>query len=255
MFESIKKQISFVCLILIFISTGCSVQSASQKKLKLLILSGMNNHDWEETTPVLESLYLKSGDYKVEILQAPSKLSDQLLSEFDVVVSNWSNYPSQERVWGQRAENALINFIESGKGFVVFHASSVCFHDWKDYQKIVGATWKEDQTDHGAAHLFEVMIEDKNHPITKGMDVFQIHDELWHRMAIQSDAHILCKAFSDPKNGGSGQYEPLAFTTSLGKGRGFNLVLGHDTDAMDNPGWKQLMLQGTQWVATGKVKK
>ena len=126
-----------------------------------------------------------------------------------------------------------------------------CFHDWLDFQKIIGATWKEKQTDHGDIHTFQVVIEDKEHPITKNMENFEIKDELWHRMDIQPDTHILCRAYSNPEHGGSGLNEPVAFTTSFGKGRGFNLVLGHNTNAMANSAWKRLMLNGTEWAVTG----
>ena len=97
------------------------------------------------------------------------------------------------RVSGEEAENALIDFIRHGKGFVVFHASSVCFPDWLDFQKLVGATWKEDQTDHGDIHTFNVVINDKEHPITVNLENFEIRDELWHRMNIQPEAHVLCQ--------------------------------------------------------------
>jgi len=248
-----NKSICLLYIILILMSLGCSIQPTDKNRLKLLILSGMNNHPWQETTPVLESLYRDSGRFDVVTTLKPSSLTKEMLTEFDVVVSNWTNYPSEQRVWGEQAENALVNFVREGKGFVVFHASSVCFHDWQNFQKIVGATWKEDKTDHGDLHTFQVMIEDNNHPITEGLEPFRIHDELWHRMEIQPGTHILCRAYSDPEQGGSGRNEPLAFTTSFGKGRGFNLVLGHDTNAMANPSWKRLMMRGTEWAATGKV--
>ena len=60
-------------------------------------------------------------------------------------------------------------------------------------------------------------------------------------------------AYSNPENGGSGLDEPVVFTTSFGKGRGFNLVLGHNINAMENPAWKSLMLNGTEWAATGRI--
>ena len=212
----------------------------------------MNNHEWEKTTSALESLYNESGRFDVNTTENPSSLTKQMLSQFDVIVSNWTNYPEEKRLWGEEAENAVIDFVRNGKGFVVFHASSVCFHDWPDFQKIVGATWKENLTDHCDIHTFQVTIEDREHPVTKGLETFEIKDELWHRMEVQPDAHILCRAYSDPEHGGSGLHEPVAFTTSFDKGRGFNLVLGHNINAMANPAWKLLMLQGTEWAATGR---
>jgi type 1 glutamine amidotransferase len=248
-----KKIICLLLFVLVLTSMGCSPEATSNKKLKVLILTGMNNHDWQKTTPALENLYRDSGRFDVVTTEIPSSLTKQKLSEFDVIVSNWTNYPDEQRLWGEEAENALTDFVRNGKGLVVFHASSVCFHDWQDFQFIVGATWKEGQTDHGDIHTFQVMIEDNKHPITKGLEAFMIQDELWHRMEVQPDTHVLCRAYSDPEHGGSGLYEPVVFTSSFGRGHGFNLVLGHNTNAMANPAWKLLMLRGTEWAATGGI--
>ena len=120
---------------------------------------------------------------------------------------------------------------------------------------MVGATWGKN-TGHGSIHQFEVTVTDKEHPVTKGMKDFQITDELWHRMeTLQPTASqkILCKAYSDKDKGGSGQMEKVAMCSKFGRGRCFYNILGHDVRAMKSAGWKQLMLRGTEWAATGKV--
>jgi len=72
-------------------------------------------------------------------------------------------------------------------------------------------------------------------------------------MTRQPTAKTLCKAFSATDKRGTGAFEPVVLYTQFGKGRGFNLVLGHDAAAMRNAGWRTLMLRGTEWAATGKV--
>lgn len=47
--------------------------------------------------------------------------------------------------------------------------------------------------------------------------------------------------------------EPVVSWNTLGNGRCFHNILGHDVKAMRNTGWKTLMLRGTEWAATGKV--
>ena len=51
------------------------------------------------------------------------------------------------------------------------------------------------------------------------------------------------------------QPEPMALVTRLGAGRGFTLLLGHDTHGMDCPGFKALLQRGTEWAATGKIEE
>jgi type 1 glutamine amidotransferase len=65
--------------------------------------------------------------------------------------------------------------------------------------------------------------------------------------------HILCKAFSAKDKNGTGKFEPVLVWTKVGKGRGVNLVLGHDAPALQNVGVRTLLLRSAEWAATGEV--
>ena len=157
--------------------------------------------------------------------------------------------------WGEKAERAFVEWIKAGHGFVVFHAASATSQDWPEFQQLVHLTWGIDKTSHGAYHTLKVTVRDNDHPITRGMRDFWITDELWHNMVnlTGQDMHVLCEAFSEPDFSGTGKYEPVVVPTALGEGRGLNIVLGHDVHAMQNVGWRTLMLRGLEWAATGDV--
>ncbi len=239
--------------VLIGLASVASIGATDQGgRLKVLILSGRNNHAWQLTTPVLRDVYEKSGRFVVDVLGEPLSWNSDTLEKYDVIVSNWTNYPSSSREWGKAMEDAFLAFIRSGKGFVLFHAAGACFPSWPEYQDLIGANWVE-ETGHGAYHEFEVRVEDADHPITKGLGDFSIADELWHRMRLRLSAHVLLRAFSDENQGGTGRWEPAAVWTELGAGRCFYLILGHDVPSMQDPDWEALMLRGTEWAVTGKV--
>ncbi|MGD8240537.1 MAG: HEAT repeat domain-containing protein, partial [Armatimonadota bacterium] len=122
-----------------------------------------------------------------------------------------------------------------------------------EYHELIGAAWDLGATGHGAVHTFEVAPANRAHPITRGLRPFSTRDELWHRVAIQPTARVLCTAFSAEDRDGTGQDEPVAVVTRLGRGRCFNLILGHDVRAMASSGWRLLMLRGSEWAATGRV--
>jgi len=250
-----RKLISSIAVMAV-IACGCVNHRAAVDNacpIRVLLLSGMNNHNWQETTPALKKIYEDSGRFTVDVIDTPLNCKEQSLDEYDVIVSNWTNFPAQERVWGEQTEEAFLDFVRAGKGFVLFHAASACFYSWPEYHQLIGGTWGEN-TDHGPPHRFAVSIEDKQHPVTRGMKDFAIADELWHRMELQPSAQILCRAFSAVDKGGTGEMEPVVIYTDFGKGRCFNLVLGHDTGAMSNVNWRTLMLRGTEWAATGSVQ-
>lgn len=223
-----------------------------QTKLNVLLFSGSNNHDWRQTTPALARILRESGVFAVDVIEEPSVCTAAMLDRYDVIVSNWTNFPSTERPWGRAAEQAVLEFVRSGKGFVVFHGATACFPAWTEFQDLIGATWGQN-TGHGHYHRFTVSVADANHPITAGLPGFAIADELWHRMDTRPSAHVLCRAYSTAESGGSGREEPVAFTVEFGRGRCFNLVLGHDVAPMEHPAWRLLMLRGTQWAATGNA--
>ncbi len=226
---------------------------AGPAPLRVLVLTGTNNHDWRQTTPALERIYEESGRFTVDVTEDPSSCDEQILAKYDLVVSNWTNFPDEARAWGTDAEQALLDFVRGGKGFAAFHAASACFPSWPEYQRLIGAGWAQGTTGHGRIHTFAVTVADGDHPITQGLTDFSIRDELWHRMAVDPEARVLCTAFSAEEQGGTGQDEPVALVTGLGRGRCFNLILGHDVAAMETDGWRLLMLRGSEWAATGQV--
>jgi len=216
--------------------------------IRVLILSGQNNHNWQETTPKLKAILEASQRFAVDVTEHPEQCDAATFAKYDVILSNWNT-------WGKKGANvsvtnwpaatraAFLEFVRNGKGFVVVHAGSSSFFDWTEYQQIAGATWKVGQTHHGKPHQFTVKPA-ASHPITDGMEPFTTTDELWRSPGIAPGATVIA----------TGDDEPVALVTSFGKGRGFTLLLGHDAEKMENPGFRWLLLRGAEWAATGNVK-
>ncbi len=222
-----------------------------QPALRVLLLTGQNNHNWKETTPALKQILTASRRFTVEVNEHPEQCPPEALRGCDVVLSNW-NALGPVQIWPEPFRNAVLEFVRNGGGFVVVHAGGTMFGDWTEFQKMIGATWGAG-TGHGVKHAFEVKFTDVQHPITQGLAPFKITDELWHHMVAQPDKQVLATAFSARERGGSGSDEPMVMVTQFGKGRGFNLVLGHDLQAIGNPNFQTLLLRGTEWAATGRV--
>ena len=211
--------------------------------LRMLILTGQNNHAWKETTPALARILTMTGRFTVDVTEHPEQCTAESFAHCDLVLSNW-NELGPVKQWPEAARTGLLDFVRRGGGFVVVHAGGTMFLDWADFQKLIGGTWGKG-TGHGARHAFEVKITDQEHPITRGLPpVFQTTDELWHKMLVQPEKKVLATAFSAKDKGGTDQDEPMAMVTEFGKGRCFNLVLGHDTTAMESAGFQTLLLRG-----------
>jgi len=131
---------------------------------------------------------------------------------------------------------------------------------------MLGLLWR-DEASHGEFHEFEVEIEAPDHPVIEGLDDFEHWDELYHGLSNVQDAsyEVLAEAYSDPKTGGTGQYEPVTITRRYGDGRIFHSILGHvwpgDPEeeknatmiTFENEPFQDLLVRGSEWAATGEV--
>ncbi len=134
--------------------------------IRVLLFSGRNNHDWRKTTPVLYDILTKSGKFTVFITERPDTLSGSDFSKSDVVISNWNSWPENNLRWPEQTENALLEFIQNGGGFVTFHSASSVFYNWPGFRKISTAAWILDSTYHGEVSEIQVSINQPNHPVT-----------------------------------------------------------------------------------------
>jgi type 1 glutamine amidotransferase len=130
----------------------------------------------------------------------------------------------------------------------------MCAHrDWPEFRKIIGGKYlfsattldgvpyKPSSYDHD--QLLKISVADKEHPITKGVEDFQILDETYKGFWTDPHAKVLLRT-DHPKNN-----PELAWVTEYGKSRGFYLMLGHDRKAYDNPGYRKVLYQAIRWAA------
>jgi type 1 glutamine amidotransferase len=241
--------------------------SVSAAPVRTLIVSGQNNHNWRVTTPYLAELLTASGRFEVRVNEEPSGLNATALTNYDLIVVDY-----QGPRWGPMAEQAVANFVSSGKGLAVVHGSSYAFSGldilgpghirtgrteppWPEWAEMVGGTWAGNpaKTFHAPRHLFPVKFTEPNHPILRGLAAFETLDELYHGMRFLPGAHPIATAYDDPAIGGTGKNEPLLVTVNYGHGRVFYTALGHEKPGMQEAGFAITFVRGAEWAATGAV--
>jgi type 1 glutamine amidotransferase len=252
------------------------------KKIRVVIIDGQNNHNWVATTPVMKKWLEKSGRFTVDVATYLKKDSvppkDAIigpfppdLNNYDVVLSNYNGGS-----WPKEFNEALEKSLKEGKiGLVIVHAANNAFGGWSEYNLMIGMGWRTnkggdrltlddngkevrilsgqgDGSNHRYTGKFQIAVRDKDHPITKGMPLEWMHnnDELYDNMRgpIQN-VHLLATAFSK----GTKAHEPMIWTISYGKGRVFHTPMGHDVNAMKCVGFITTLQRGTEWAATGAV--
>jgi type 1 glutamine amidotransferase len=260
------------------------------KKIRVILIDGQNNHNWVQTTPFLKKVLEESGHFTVDVSSnlgpknAPHKDLKTVpfppdLNQYDVLLSNYNGAP-----WPKEFNDALESTLKEGKiGLVIVHAANNSFTGkWAEYDRMIGMGWRNNNygdrltldangkevrvpkgqgpgAGHGSRYAFVVSIRDGNHPVTRGMPLEWMHakDELYQGMRGPiENVHLLATSFADPKKGGkssSGEHEPMIWTVSYGKGKVFHTPMGHDLEAMRCVGFITTLQRGTEWAATGKV--
>jgi type 1 glutamine amidotransferase len=239
---------------------------APQPKLQALIITGQDVHDWRGSTPVLRKLLEDTGRFEVRVTEEFRGAGAEALAPYDLVILNYYDRRQPQLRWGERAENALTNYVRGGKGLLVFHFSTAAFDGWTEYEKMCGGNWRPGKGHHSARHDFTVEIKDSAHPITRGMKASfpQPNDELYANLRWQPEGafHVLATAWDDhalyqgkarQPVPGPGLHHPMLWTVPYGSGRVFATVLGHDAEAMKSAGFAATLVRGAEWAATGSV--
>lgn len=233
-------------------------QSPPTGPIRAALLTGTSNHDWAWTAPEIANALGETGRFAVTTVTDPAAwLTPDAVQDVQLFVLDY-NGPR----WGEAAETVFSAAVRGGAGVTVLHAADNAFAGWSDYETMVGLLWR-DGSGHGAYHPFDVHVVDHHHAITRGLADLRLHpDELYHRLvpAPGADHRVLLSAYSEPKGGGTGRFEPMATAGTFGRGRVFHTTLGHVWATVPatratwlDPQLRLLVARGSEWAATGQV--
>lgn len=227
-------------------------QSVPLPKIRVLVLTGRNNHEWKKTTPEIVAALMESGRFQVDVEVNVPAMKPEQLQAYDVILSNFNTFPAKDEVWDSTMRKAFEKYMKQGHGLVIVHAGSAVFNDWPFFQQLACATWGA-KSHHAKIHENQIRFTDVASPITAGLPPFTTTDEYWEDAQVDSNANRLAVVTPKPDFGGSGKEEPILFSTQVEGARGFNILLGHAVEGIDNPVFRELLQRGTEWAATGKV--
>jgi len=139
-------------------------------------------------------------------------------------------------------ERELLDTFQKRGGGLVFIHDAVCGDDPQWFKTINGGAWE-----HGHSKWFEgpfnIILEDTEHPITKGAVNFHIDDEIYWDLHIHPDAHILATTDATRAPG-----SPQLWIHESGNSRSFTSLLGHWHSNFDLPHHRALLLRGIAWA-------
>ena len=169
------------------------------------------------------------------------------LKIFDVVVfMNTSG-----NILNENQKKVFQQYIRNGGNFVGIHGATYTFmDDWPWYAELVGA-WHNQASGNNTA---VINVEIPNHPSTVHLpQKWIITDEWYNFRQISDKIKVLLTVDEDTyQDNRMGDYHPIAWYQDNFEGaRSFYTVLGHPDEVYANPMFRQHVLGGLWWAATG----
>ena len=196
---------------------------------------------------------LFQGYDDIKYVEADQKDHSELFED----ISNWNYdvivlYNMSQNISPKRQDN-FKNLLKAGVGLVSLHHAEGAFNTSEDYRQIIGARYplKPQEID-GKQYAtgtydhdmdMNVKIADREHPITRGLSDFTIHDETYKGNWFAKDNHVLLTT-DHPKSDTT-----ICWTRPSGDNRIVFLQLGHDSKAYVNPNYRQLIARSNRWAA------
>lgn len=182
----------------------------------------------------------------VTFIEEPTLLNAKSLAEYSLLIiarngRYWPDgYGKPQTAWmtGDQ-QKAIWDFVERGGGFLAVHNAHTMYPPNGPYYRLFGG----DFGGHPKPYTFTIRVENKNHPITAGVEDFDIFDEQHMSKYLLDQDHLLLRSVArDNQQAAAGWWQ------EVGKGRFCYLSPGHTPEALNHPMVQRLIRNATRWM-------
>lgn len=256
----------FLCLFaILFAGVLPGFSKSHHGKIRVLILDGFSNHDWQRTTLLLRGILASAGEFDVQVSTAPQDPGSAAwqawrprFADYDVVIQTCNDNGAnglltglkQKPDWPSAVKKDFADYVRKGGGVYIFHAGENAFVGWKEYERMVGLSWRN--ADYGTAIRLTDSGEMVRIPPGEGLGtghgqrgnvlVTRLGDDPIHagfpRAWLSPDLEVyyyargpaegvMVLAYARDSNPKLGLLWPVEWTTTYGKGRVYISTYGH----------------------------
>lgn len=220
-------------------------QSQFTNSTALIVSGGWPGHQPHQFAEIIAG-WLEDDGLTVTRADSLDVLDDvQTLARFGLVVPNWT----MGKISGVQSQN-LRQAVQNGVNLAGFHGGmGDSFREDTDFQFMVGGQFVAHP---GNARSYRVDIARAAHPITQGLNGFDMESEQYYLHVDPSNTVLATTTFD-----GSGlpwidgTVMPVAWVRRYGAGRIFYSSLGHDPREFEQPEVAALHRRGLRWAAGG----
>jgi hypothetical protein len=220
--------------------------AAAEKALNVVVLTGGHDFDKAAFPKVFE------GHADIQVTFADQKDHSEIFEDisdwkYDVIVF----YNMSAKISVKRQEN-LLKLLDKGVGLVPLHHVLGAYPEWPEFSKIIGGRYLlkpqewEGQQRPGSTYKEGIMLKmhvEADHPVTSGIQDFEIEDEGYKGQWHDSSAKLLLSCVNDASD------KEIAWCKTYRNSRVCTIQAGHGPEAYANPNYRKLVYQAIRWVA------
>lgn len=239
-----------LCFFVVSVS-AFGLKGEEPKPIKLLILSGGHGFQEKEFYKIFDEM--PGIEYETAVLPKDmDRLAPGLEKKYALIISyDMNQFPITEKQREQFQE-----LFKRGMPWMVFHHSIAGYQNWSEYRKIAGGhyfekpveidgiPWPKSTYKHDVK--LDITVVDKEHPITKGINDFQIIDEAYGGVYVSPDVRVLLKTDNPDAS------KEIAWVHRYENSPVFTILLGHDSKSFENRNLRKILEQGIRWLASNE---
>lgn len=218
-----------------------------------LVLSGGVGHDFGTTSALLAAVLAEEGvksEVETDIVAGVERAA---AGHYDMVTVNALRWRMlADRYAPQRAAHGfsmpagtardLAGFVAGGGSLLGVHTASICFDDWASWKQVLGGVWRWEVSSHPPLGPARVAATAVAHPLTEGLDEFDIVDEIYGFLDLEPDVQPLLTS----AHGGADH--PVLWARSHGSGRVVYDALGHDRRSYESAEHRRVLRRAARWL-------
>ena len=244
--------VALLAVLLLSLGTAAEPSKDSPGKIRVLLVTG--GHDFEKDA--FFKLFKDNSDITYEAFEHPNahaRLRPDTAKQYDMLVLYDMWQPITEE-----AKTDFLQWLKEGKGLVVLHHAIANYQQWPEYAKIIGARYYLQKTTvDGVEKLrsaykhdmhFKVHVADTNHPVTRGIQDYDLHDETYKWFDVAKESHALLTTQEPESN------DVIGWCKTYETARIVYFQSGHDHFAYENPNYQRLLKQAIRWTGRRDLK-
>lgn len=216
--------------------------------VRVLVITGGHGYNRETFNEMMNSLGPGILWQEAELPGAYEMFNPGNRNKYDVLLF----YHMFQKIDKQQ-QSIFGDCIRNGKPVVALHHSICAYDDWQEYWRMLGGKYFHKPTLLDGIEYqpcsyihdlhFRANIADKNHPVTRGVNDFELFDETYKGYWVDPSVKVLITT-DEPSS-----TPVIGWTKTYGKAKIVVLQSGHDSPTFRNPDFRKLLRQALIYVA------